>query len=376
MKIIKPKKLNENIHLKEDTTESKDTVSPEEIEAIKKDSVVDNVKVEPTAELAAQIQAGTAAEAEETGNADVALDAKQAKEVAEVAKTSNIGTVMQTLCTKNKITETLDDALFGAREDQEDGISDGSNNVLIVGLPGSGKTAIVKSWCLAHNLTYFYLDAKDNDLGALIAGMPLKDDTQSNAVVSARSSKLDPLRNGKDIVLFLDELNRQTKANVRGSLLSLINEHVIAGNTPDGYEHLDNILFAIACVNPPTPGIRSIGDLDDAEMSRFTYTISFDSTKDAAKEFYTAKFKKTIKLLNDQIDAGSITADYYKSRYIRAVKTFELASKLLNDSSFRFTDSNDDLSDTGTGLRKTMLNSRMLANGIKAGRASKEKFIS
>jgi signal recognition particle GTPase len=72
---------------------------------------------------------------------------KVAAEIKQVADEIDAGAAMlvsadEPLGVKNAITDTLDAALSASRKNKRRGLKSG-NNVLIVGLPGSGKTATV-----------------------------------------------------------------------------------------------------------------------------------------------------------------------------------------------------------------------------------------
>ena len=72
---------------------------------------------------------------------------KVATEIKQVADEIDAGAAMlvsvdEPLGVKNAITDTLDAALSASRKNKRRGLKSG-NNVLIVGLPGSGKTATV-----------------------------------------------------------------------------------------------------------------------------------------------------------------------------------------------------------------------------------------
>jgi MoxR-like ATPase len=102
-------------------------------------------------------------------------------------------------------------------------------NVLISGLPGSGKTAIVENWAKSRGINCIEINAKDNDLEAFINGFTVRDDEDRSQVTKAYSNTLDALKDEtKNHIIFLDELNRQTKDQIRGSLLTLINNKTIS----------------------------------------------------------------------------------------------------------------------------------------------------
>jgi hypothetical protein len=166
-------------------------------------------------------------------------------------------------------------------------------------------------------------------------------------------------------VLFLDEFNR-APSQLRAVLLSLINEHVIDGNGPDGYRHFDNLLFTVACINPAVPTDPGAMELNDAEMSRYVDTIDWDSTPDEAVKYINWYIpEKVIKNIPQGKD--------YNALYIRAMKKLNLANALLGDYRFEF-DKRSDLNDLFRTQSK-MLNQRSITDAIMKHGHDKKKFL-
>jgi Cdc6-like AAA superfamily ATPase len=172
-----------------------------------------------------------------TDGEEVISDENAVKVAAEIKQTADevdAGAAIisngeeEPLGVKNAITDTLDAALNASLRNKRRGIKSG-NNVLIVGLPGSGKTATVYDWAKARgNVNLVYINAKNNDLEAYINGYTVRDAENPNKVKQAYSDNLAALEEPNS-VLFLDEYNRQIKPNIRASLYTLINEHKISG---------------------------------------------------------------------------------------------------------------------------------------------------
>lgn len=152
-------------------------------------------------------------------------------------------------------------------------------NVLIEGLPGSGKTAAVEAWCADRGLKLVALNATDPKVEAAINGMPMRDMTaaDSNKLVyayleseeglGALNNKLFPKYAGK-CVLFVDELNRQKTVQLRRPFMSLFNEKRNADGSLDCRQ---NLLFSVVCINPAKGNVHDsgVGELIPAEKNRF-----------------------------------------------------------------------------------------------------------
>lgn len=201
------------------------------------------------------------------------------------------------LGTENVMTRLLDRALKYAQKSKFEQ-THSIGNVLISGLPGSGKTAIVYDWAKARGLNIVYINAKDNDLEAFINGFTVRDDENRKHVTKAYSNALDKLKK-PNTVIFLDELNRQTKDQVRGALLTLINEHAIQGEGEDGRFVFNTILFTIACINPSLRTDKGAAKLFQAERTRYIYKMKdAHSDPNTTDDFLKKLYDKLIKRLN------------------------------------------------------------------------------
>ena len=71
-------------------------------------------------------------------------------------------------------------------------------NILVDGLPGSGKTAIVRDWARARGCNLVYVNAKNKDLDAFLNGYPvtMDDSTRRSGkkVDQAYSAAIDKLK--------------------------------------------------------------------------------------------------------------------------------------------------------------------------------------
>lgn len=269
----------------------------------------------------------------------------------------------------SELTDKLDDCLANAFVSKHSDTHDGVD-LLIDGLPGSGKTGIVKKWARDRDVNLFYLNAKDDDLGANLNGFPIsvtekdEDGVEHHKVTRAFSDALDKLDRPKS-VLFLDEFNRAAP-KLRAVLLTLINEHAISGDGEDGFRHFKNLLFTVACINPSVPTDPGAMDLNDAEMSRYVDTLEWDSQPREAIKYITFYVNT---LIND-LDPKD---ENYNFLYVRYKKIFNLATALINDYRFEF-DKRSDLNDLFTEKAK-MLNQRSLTDALMAHGYDKNKFL-
>ena len=256
--------------------------------------------------------------------------AKEIKKSAEGIKEP----VYTPIVVPNRLTKACDLALKIAKRNARRGSYD-NPNILVDGLPGSGKTAIVRDWAKARGCNLVYVNAKNKDLDAFLNGYPVTmDDSTRRAgkkVDQAYSAAIDDL-NKPNSILFLDEFNRASY-ELRAVLLTLINEHNVAGEGEEGYQHFDGMLFTIACINPPTPTDPGADTLNDAELSRFDpfLTFEFDSDPDDTLAFAPEHYKREQAKLNP--------ADpYFEDDWIYIQKTANLVIFLLNDPSFEYDD--------------------------------------
>lgn len=348
-------------------------------------------------------------EAEETPNEDIAIDdildasvseiadavqdaaeeASDSKETYSDDKAKTIATELKTyakgfdaaawapLDVASELTDKLDDCLANAMAAHAAGTSDGVD-LLVTGLPGSGKTGITKQWAKDRGVNLFYLNAKNDDLGAILNGFPVDtiekdaDGNDVHRVARSFSKSLDAL-DKPNSVLFLDEFNRAAP-KLRAVLLSLINEHVVDGDGPDGFRHFNNLLFTVACINPSVPTDPGAMSLNDAEISRFVDTMDWDSKVPDAIKYIRFHIKKLL-------DALKPEDENYSFFYVRYHKILNLAEALLGDPLFEF-DSRDDLNDlafntnaAGQPEPAKMLNQRAITDALMSHGYNKEKFL-
>jgi len=197
----------------------------------------------------------------------------------------------------NRLYRTLDRAFAAASTNMGKHKIKAGANVLVEGLPGSGKTAIVEAWCKMNGLTLVALNATDPKIESAINGIPLRnmsveDSTELTYAYAVDDKNLGLLINEKHpelagkCVLFVDELNRQKTEQLRRPFMSLFNEKRNASGTLDFSK---NLLFCVVAINPFGNDFhdKGVSELNAAEKDRFArQQYSFDSNIDDALQFW------------------------------------------------------------------------------------------
>jgi hypothetical protein len=357
-----------NVTIRDITDDIKNEALTEAEETPAEDIAIDDILDASVSEIADAVQDA----AEEASDGKETYSDANAKAIANEIKTHAKGfdaAAWAPLDVQNELTDKLDDCLANAMAAHASGTHDGVD-LLVSGLPGSGKTGITKQWAKDRGVNLFYLNAKNDDLGAILNGFPVdtvekdEDGNDVHKVTRSYSKSLDALDKPKS-VLFLDEFNRAAP-KLRAVLLSLINEHVVDGPGEDGFRHFNNLLFTVACINPSVPTDPGAMDLNDAEMSRFVDTMDWDSTVDGALKYITFHLNKLLKALKPE-------DENYGFFYVRYNKILNLARALLTDPRFEF-DSRDDLLDLFNDKAK-MLNQRALTDALMSHGYNKQKFL-
>ena len=293
-----------------------------------------------------------------------------AAEIKDVATDLDLDTAAiavpeeEALGVKNPITEVLDMALSKSKKNKSRGTKSGFN-VLIVGLPGSGKTASIEDWARANGVNLVAINAKNNDLDAYINGYTTKRPDDPLKVTQAFSDNLAGL-DKENSVLFLDEYNRQIKPNIRASLYTLINEHKIVGDGPNRQHEFKNMLFTIAAINPSVPTDKGAAPLNDAEKSRFWWIMDdMDSDSATTIEFLTKFYNKQISKLDPESES-------YRSDLEEFLRIQDLGIFVVSHPKFSY-DTRDDLEDLNrTGA--TLLCQRALTNGLHNSEGDVNQF--
>lgn len=329
--------------------------------------LVEEDEVLNTQELVHDLDAGGEDDASKSDLADAVTAevelATGGKETYSDAKANEIAEKIRAACTDfnratwapvsipSKFTQKLDKCLANARYSKYHRESYGSD-LLVTGLPGAAKTAIFKAWAKERGVNYMYINAKDEDLSAMINGFSVHDQ-DTHTVIQAGSKKLLPLRD-TPTVIFLDEFNRAPH-QLRAQLLTLINEHEIAGDGPNGVVELYGILFTVACINPDVATDPGAMPLNQAERSRFFLKYKLNSNVPDALNYFKAYFTKAIAALDPKDPE-------YKFAYTKKQRAYNIAIALLTDPRFEFDGEEDQAELDLEG--NTMLNQRLLTDGL------------
>ena len=356
--------LKENKELIEATTETPEIADVD---------VVDNVASASKAELADNIQAA----AEVASGGEETFSDEKAETIAQEVKTHAKGldhTMWAPLDVRNELTEALDlclsKSMIAKKQKRRDGV-----DLIVTGLPGSGKTGITKAWADARGVNLFSLKAMNRELDAILNGFPVdtveatENGVSVHKVVKSRSTVLDPLERPNS-VLFLDEFNRAPE-DLRANLLTLINEHEVeaaSGQGKAGMYRFENLLFTIACINPAIPTDPGAMELNSAEMSRYLLHMDYDSNKADALGFIPWYIRDTLNNL-DKNDPD------YNFLYVDLIKKYNLATYLIKHRKFKFDNREDDKECAKHRPRRTLLNQRELTDGIMAFGSDKNTFL-
>ena len=292
---MKIKKLNES-KLREAEDKIDATGSVSEIADDIQDQVDDltNCKLEISDEAAKKAAQDTAAVADVV-NADEAVIVIDDNDWSDIKIT-------------NRLYRSLDRSFAAAKANMGKHKIKAGANLLVEGLPGSGKTAIVEAWCEMKGLTIVALNATDPKIESAINGIPLRnmsvaDSTELTYAYAVDDKNLGLLINEKhpdlegQCVLFVDELNRQKTEQLRRPFMSLFNEKRNASGTLDFSK---NLLFCVVAINPFGNDFhdKGVSELNAAEKDRFARQLyGFDANMEEARQFWNwYRSKELLKL--------------------------------------------------------------------------------
>lgn len=310
--------------------------------------------------------------AEENSNTGINLDGLEA-EVKKIYTTAELIKNPVGTGRPGAIEKILQTSLDAALADREDGFDNDYQNVIIYGLAGFGKTAIVKKFCDTHHLNMFECDAKNLD-AATVSGIPypVKDELTGETTQSPIASRYWDTLNAPNTVLFLDELNR-ANGRIRGTLLDLINTHTLPANITDpktgkhyNRKRYRNILFTVIAINPADDVFEDNFQLDPAMISRNPAIIEQKGDKKELLNHITAVYEAL--LANPNLSASSKA---------RRQGQLDLAKTILTDPAFQFDDA-DTVRRTYLNQGKKMenyLNYRTFFSILKRSDGTKRNFL-
>jgi len=403
---MKIKKLNESKKLVEDEEVKLDSEG-------KAETTLSDVNPQDASkeEIAAALQ-GSAAEnsdGEKTISDEDAL--AQAAEIKKDAKEIGAGFVelapteddYNSVFGQNRLTQLLDDALETSRKTMRRNWKTNSN-VLIEGLPGSGKTAIVEAWAHHHSLVLAQINVTDSKLETSINGVPVRTykidkdkEQEEDDIPELRMARTDlfaktlanPENEGK-CVLFVDELNRQKDDQIRRPLMSLFNEKRNADGT---LNFSKTLLFTICCINPVGQLYQDEGvaNLNDAEINRFFHQWfgdkGYDSNKDDSKAYIDAWFEEEMLRIGVNVNKnnayGKRTGIFgpWKKKFTPqelediddTLKVHSIFRHIVDNNSFKY-DTRADLDDIHD-QRKQLLSARELTALVFNCVGDKDKIL-
>lgn len=285
---------------------------------------------------------------------DVTIDAHNKQVASEVGAVAEL----EEDDSKGVIEKTLDRLLKVNKLNQKRGHGH-FNNVLFEGNAGTGKTSRIKAWAAENGINL--LIKKANELDVSDFGV-LGRDTGEKAASKYRTTEFD-LLDRENSVLFLDEYNR-APANVRGTLLTLVNDHIILDpQGEEGVKDFPNFLFTIAAINPFN-GLYDTKQLDSAEMSRFRH-VNVPNEAGVILAHFTKLYNKWI--AESEAEGDHETAREDKGR-------LAILTKLLNNPNFEFDNEEDEVKVMEEGNRLP-LNSRSLESLISDCDGTKNDFL-
>lgn len=176
-------------------------------------------------------------------------------------------------------------------------------NVLISGLPGTGKTTIIRQACEQLGLTVKYYNAATLDPFTDLIGLPVPNQ-ETRTTDYFRPRIIDEAE-----VIIMDEINRADPRTLN-TIFELVQFHSING------EHLPKLRVVVAAMNPPN-GDFNVDELDPALVDRFD--IYLEQTPDFDYRYFANKFG------DDVARAGH---DWWRAQY----QAFKSAKQNTNNN--------------------------------------------
>jgi len=300
---------------------------------------------------------------------------------------------------ENKLYDALNESLETAKDPIP--FSPGAGvNILVSGMPGSAKTAVVESWAKEKGIVLVSMNGSDAKVDQALNGVPGIDinGDPNRLIYRYADQKLQPLldpKNAGNCVLFVDEFNRQTHPELRRAFLSFFNEKRNADGTVDVHK---NLLFSVVCINPACNEDPGAARLSPVEVNRFLIHLSdYDSTPEAALNYFMAIATTTLSKLGVDAQTAINTLYGHKlktksdknfpiTQHVRRdatweafvtkqIKTLDLAYHMLTSTNplFKF-DTKADVTEIFRS-QSNILSQRSLTDGLNACRGDKDKFL-
>lgn len=262
---------------------------------------------------------------------------------------------------KDEIEKELDICLADARTKQSIGEEEDFPNLIIEGVGGIGKTAIVKQWAKKNNINLYVRNAASMTQEA-VGGLVGYDPDDPNFVKELINKSFYKGLSRPNTVLFLDEYNR-VRQNVRNFLMTVINEHEIPGGE-EGSIKLPNLLFTVMAINPVSPAYPGTDALDSAEKTRGMYLPTTPNPFSLLKylnSFYTDRIKK-LQAIGNTEEAKKTEGRKQLANTILKDPRFEITplskeEKMVDDPDFKATNfrSFKELLDKSDGTKEDFL---------------------
>lgn len=226
-------------------------------------------------------------------------------------------------------------------------------------------TSRIKAWAKRHGINLYGVQASTMEEVDLNGPVVMDQDEKGRKfAVRLASVEFDKLERPNS-VLFLDEFNR-ARGGVRGTLLTLINDHMIPDAREDGgMRLLKNMLFTVAAINPDETS-DDVEPLGQAEHDRFRH-IRIISDK-----------KHWLKYIQDRlqhlIDAEEAAGDHEAAFQDERRKA--LITKLVSDKRFAFDETPDiQKAKDNEAWNKISLNNRNLTKLLDNCDGTKADFL-
>lgn len=261
---------------------------------------------------------------------------------------------------KGMVYEALDETLDEAQEKIAAGDTSDYPALLIIGEAGFGKTEMVKQWARDKGINLV-----EKNLGSMtrdsFEGIFVRDPDDPLHATKIGSNEFVKSLQRPNTVLFLDEYNRSSDA-VRDLMLPIILNHsVVDPQTETSVTHLDNLLFTVAAMNPPSSRFGGAREIGEQEKSRFR-TI-FVSPEVAMQLNYLKNFYQK------RADSAPNEAIRLKNEGRKA-----LAIALLTHPDFSF-DTATDGDEAEGDIMYTPLNYRSLKKALDSSDGTKESLL-